>query len=463
MIGRLQTVSRDRIGRPGTGAVVVILLLSAVLHFFWLSYPSKVIFDEFHFGRFVNAYCCSHERIFDVHPPHAKLLIASGARALGYRGEMDYRAIDAPFGDVSPFPVRFVPALAGTLLPLIAYVLVLQLGGSRSGALFAALLLLLDNALIVQTRIIALDSILLVATLLSLVAILAALRARSYLGRSAYCFIAGVMAALAVGAKFTGLVAAGLVGTCVVVEMYRHRGEPRVLIYWLRKSLWIMAGFVMTYGLGWKLHFMLLTMPGPGDAWGLPSGDFLLDVISIHGKMLTANIGLAAAHPDSSSWWGWPLMHEPIFYWVHQPARLYFIGNPVIWWSAAVMLLVACVHLVLVRAGEPKIDAARKRTPVLWLPLLGFVGAYAPLSQVNRILFLYHYLTAFVFSILFVVLWLDRVAWLRDAGPTEQRPSVYAYLVLVVLGFVSISPVTYAFDTGAWVVDYLFAMIPGWR
>jgi dolichyl-phosphate-mannose--protein O-mannosyl transferase len=35
------------------------------------------VFDEVTFGKFVQAYCCTGERFFDIHPPHGKLLIAA--------------------------------------------------------------------------------------------------------------------------------------------------------------------------------------------------------------------------------------------------------------------------------------------------------------------------------------------------------------------------------------------------
>ncbi len=443
--------------------LLAVLSLSAVLHFAWLSHPANVIFDEIHFGSYVSAYCCNHERFFDLHPPHAKLLIAGGARLLGYRGDVKFGAINDPYGDVSPVPVRFIPALAGTLLPLTVYILMLQLGGSRPAALFAALLVVLDNALLLQTRIIALDGILLSATLASVVAILAAIRSQSHWGRAAYCLLTGVLVALAVGTKLTGLIAAGLIGVCIGVQIVRQFQDRQMVWYWLRKSLWIMAGFVITYGVGWKLHFMLLTLPGEGDAWGLPTGNFLADAIRTHVKMLTSNMDLAAGHPDTSPWWGWPLMHTPVFYWVHEKARLYLFGNPIIWWSMSVMLVVTLVNLILVRVCDLKIVSGRERKPILWLPILGFIGAYAPLSQVTRVLFLYHYFTAFVFSILTVVLWLDHVGWIRADGLTKQRVSVYGYLVLAVVGFVSISPVTFGFETGTWVVEYFFEKFPKWR
>jgi dolichyl-phosphate-mannose--protein O-mannosyl transferase len=84
--------------------------------------------------------------------------------------------------------------------------LLIQLGASDWGALVGALAIALDNALLIQTRILALDGVLLAATLGALSAYLAALGARSPVGRRAWTLVAGALVGLAVGTKFTGLV-----------------------------------------------------------------------------------------------------------------------------------------------------------------------------------------------------------------------------------------------------------------
>ena len=57
---------------------LVLLLAGLALHFFRIGQPAVVVFDEVHFGGFADAYCCSGEYFFDVHPPHGKLLAALG-------------------------------------------------------------------------------------------------------------------------------------------------------------------------------------------------------------------------------------------------------------------------------------------------------------------------------------------------------------------------------------------------
>lgn len=53
----------------------------------------------------------------------------------------------------------------------------------------------------------------------------------------------------------------------------------------------------MVYGAGWMLHFALLTEPGPGNAWGAPTGDVWRDTLRVHQQMLTANHGRTTSHP----------------------------------------------------------------------------------------------------------------------------------------------------------------------
>jgi dolichyl-phosphate-mannose-protein mannosyltransferase len=72
--------------RQRTQLLLILFALSAALHFFKLSEPRNVVFDEVHFGGYINDY---HDGrlFFDIHPPHAKLLNTAVAVAGGYRGD----------------------------------------------------------------------------------------------------------------------------------------------------------------------------------------------------------------------------------------------------------------------------------------------------------------------------------------------------------------------------------------
>jgi dolichyl-phosphate-mannose-protein mannosyltransferase len=446
-----------------TRLILILLVLSAALHLFRLSSPREVVFDEVHFGSFVNSYCCSGRYIFDIHPPHAKLLIAGVARLGGYEGGQDFATLGAPMDQAWPALLRFAPALAGMLIPIALFVLLSELGASPMAAFLGGLAATLDNALLVQTRVIALDGILLISIFGALALFLVARRSSDRVRRTLFAFLAGLLAGLAAGTKFTGLAALALIGLCVAVDFLRKPGWNQLRAA-ASLSVWILFGALFIYTVGWYLHFALLTEPGPGYIWGAPGRDFASDAVNVHRSMLSSNYGLRATHPNSSPWWSWPLMVRAIFYWSEGNASIYFLGNPILWWGSTLGLIVVSANLLLLKATNLRIAGPEKpRERRLWIPLVGYGIALAPLVPVPRALFLYHYLTALLFALCVVILWLDRVGWSRDGGWKDQRLSFHAVTVALVLGFLAISPFTFSFVNLPTYREFLFGLFPSWR
>ncbi len=428
-----------------TRLLLILLTLGAALHLFRLGEPQKVVFDEVHFGGFASAYCGSGEYFFDIHPPHAKLLIAGVAALGGYRGDQSFEKLGEPYTRVSPALLRLVPALAGILIPVVLFGLMLQLGASPMAAFLTGLAILLDNGLLLQTRVIALDGILLVSIFGALLCYLAAANSANRVRRTGFALLAGFLAGLAVGSKFTGLVAIGLIGLCIAVEFLRRPTWKRFRVA-ASHSVWVLSGAIAVYAGGWALHFALLTEPGYGYSFAIPSGDFLSDTVHLHRVMFGVNYGLAAPHPDSSAWWSWPLMLRPIFYWSGSKTTLYFLGNPLLWWGSSLGFVVVTANLVLLRATDLELPHAAKLSPArLWIPLAGYLMAFLPLVLVPRVLFLYHYLTPLLFGLCAVLLWLDHVRWTRVGTWTAQRWSFFAVIAALVVGFLAISPFTFAY------------------
>ena len=332
--GWLEKSSAALRARPNALPLLILLLLSAAVHLVGLSHPRSVVFDEVHFGSFSSAYCCNHEYFFDPHPPHAKLLIAGTARLLGFEGGVAFDHIGESFGEFSPVPMRLAPALAGALLPLIIFVLLRQLGAAQAAAFFGGLLLVFDNALAIHTRGISLDGILLAATFGALCLYLAAEKATTTRQWVLFSFLSGCAAGLAVGTKFTGLVIVGLIGLCLLLRVWP--GKNRLGFKpMLRQAGLLLAGAILVYLVGWALHFSLLSKPGPGDIWGVPTGNLVTDIVKIHGQMFSAHADLPDPHQYGSPWWSWPLMKRPIFFWnsSDSAALMYSVGNPLVWWG----------------------------------------------------------------------------------------------------------------------------------
>lgn len=448
----------------------VLLAIGLATHFVHLSWPPQVVFDEVHFGKFVTAYCCTGERFFDIHPPHAKLLITAAAWIGGYRGGFSFANIGQPYGDVPAAALRFVPALSGVLLPLLLYWVMRRLNMSRAAAFAGGWLVLWDNSLTVQTRVIALDGVLLAAQLGCLGCYLKA-EAGSKWRRYAWLVLAGTLGGLAVGTKFTGLAALALVGLMLLVELVRKFSLKGI-------KRFIGAGVVLgisaavVYFAGWMAHFALLPLPGSGDAFqrpdfsqGLWINNFAREVTKLQKVMLSANYGLKAEHPYASPWWSWPIMERSVFYWEGLPAGgltrfIYFLGNPLVWWGSTALLLTA-VTLASVWFGQRAVAPPVKKPPVrLWVPAAGFLIAIGPMIRIPRALFLYHYLTPLLFALMIGLGWLD-ILILRQMTAISRRV-YFGALVAVVLVFIIFSPLTYGLAVPAWWRDNLF-WLKSWR
>ncbi|HLD26289.1 MAG TPA: phospholipid carrier-dependent glycosyltransferase, partial [Candidatus Andersenbacteria bacterium] len=441
-------------------AVALLLVLSAATHLVWLTAPREVVFDEVHFGKFVTAYCCTGERFFDIHPPHAKLLIAGVAYLGGFRGGMLFETIGEPYGEVSPLALRLFPALTGVLLPVVFFLLLRELGARPGAALAGGLIIIFDNALLVQTRIVSLDGLLLLAIFASL---LVAVRLPHVVTQSRRWWLqslfAGCLAGLAVGVKFTGLVAPGLLSLLWLWHLLQLRHAAQVRRWILVGLLGVVAAGVVYLG-GWVLHFALLTEPGSGDAWRVPVfegnllGSFWRETVALHRLMLDANYNLPAGHPDASSWWEWPLMRTSVFYWQSlqadsgRVAGIYLLGNPAVWWGSTMLL-------VLFLLDVPRLWRER-RLRFLALPIVGYVVSYAPLMRVPRALFLYHYLTPLLFAWLLIILWLGHCGYFVRQELRRQHWSYYAGLGLLILLFLVFSPLTYGLLLPPTLADNLF-------
>ena len=95
----------------------VLLLLSAlalVTRFAMLAYPRQVVWDEHHFGKFVNGYL-SGAYFFDIHPPLGKIILMIASALGGYDGVTvgwERIGVDIP-SSVNLLALRGAPALQG--------------------------------------------------------------------------------------------------------------------------------------------------------------------------------------------------------------------------------------------------------------------------------------------------------------------------------------------------------------
>lgn len=262
------------------------------------------------------------------------------------------------------------------------------------------------------------------------------------------------------------------------------------------KCLFVSAAF---YFLVFAVHFALLSHSGPGDAFMSPSFLSTLDgnqyfvnsntrnnsivpegtvgkFIELNSVMWSANVRLNTAHPYSSRWYSWPLLYRPIFYWqdkmseqsyaqplLNSPAAssatadksrgaqissgnidsqthsyIYLMGNPLIYWFgfASVLALLAYIAQVFLKGKLNKLSEPFKKA--LFFILTGFLINFLPFIAIGRVMFLYHYEAALVFSAMALAFILDAVVPAK-----RKKVALIAAITLSAALFVFFAPLTY--------------------
>lgn len=396
---------------------VSLLLFGLATHFFFIAWPAEVVFDEVHFGKFASAYFTG-AYYFDIHPPLGKLLIALGAWCGGFTPGFDFATNGEAYGTVPYIALRFLPNLAGALIPLAGFWLARELRFSRNAAFAAGLLFALDNALLVQSHYILVDGFMLLFGMLGLAAFLRA-RQREY--ATSWLILAGILLMASISVKWIAL--PFLMGALLLslYDLVRDFSAMRLL------RIVVTLGYIpaVFYLLVFAIHFALLPNPGFGDGYmpaqfreqGL-AGKFVM----LNQVMYTANAGNVQTHPWSSRPETWPLMLRPVSFWRSYEngatAEITSLGNPAVWWGTSIAGFLGLLFWF------PKRDRERR-----WLLLVLWFGSILPFFPVARTLFMYHYLPALVFAILLSVAWLSEPSLYR-------RYKTFALSALMVSAFV---------------------------
>lgn len=434
--------------------LVVLTFLAAVTRLTAITHPRAIVFDEVYFREYALRYL-DGSYYFDLHPPLGKLLLAGWAKLLG---------VSATVQSTDPaVALRLLPALAGTALVAVFYLLLRELTASRKVATFGAALLLLDNAILVESRLILIDSMLL---LFGIGAITCYLASRRRTGRAHWILLtaSAVLAGMAASTKLTGLAALGLIGLVWLAQTLRHRVSWRLA---LPQVAVLIAVPVFLYVSVFAVHFQLLPHSGPGDAF--MSQRFQSTLVGNAGYDPAARMSFPdrfieinkaipryelslndSNHPYSSNWLSWPVLKRPIYYWTNatktdgEQKYIYLQGNPVIWWG----LLAGVVVVALGWMRRPELFE-RHRGPMALLGV-AWVANFLPFATIERPMFLYHYFFSFLFCIAAVSIGLGLLAgWMTDGEKWWRFPSwrsaglYWGILAVALVGFLYFTPISY--------------------
>ena len=392
---------------------VVLLAAGLLLHFIFIGQPSQVVFDEVHYGKYINGYITG-EFFYNIHPPLGTLLLALGSWLGGYQEAIySFENIGQALERSASVALRLLPALVGSLLPVALYFFARSLGLSLLPSFFVGLFVLLDNALLTHSRFALPDVFLLLFGFLGL----AFFFRRQFL-------IASILFGLAISIKWTGLAFLGVTGLILLFDILTKKVH-------YTKLLWLIVVPPLLYVAIFALHFSFLSDAGPGDIFMSQEflegkKNFAEKTIELNKLYYTTNRDLAFEHPYASKWYAWPAMTRPIFYWSGDSAKIYLLGNPVVWWGSALSVLLFFLFFLFRNYWKDRIAL---------ILALGYVASFLPFVLVDRVLFLYHYFTPLLFSIVILSYIISK---------EKHANKIYAALfVFALIAFIYFAPLTY--------------------
>lgn len=392
-----------------------ILVLSLALHLYRISYPASPVFDEAHFASYA-AYYLNDRPFWDIHPPLGKVLFAgvlsffpdetfAGANFISFEhtknGSLWVNKFERPFGSYPYVALRIFASFFGVALVFFFYLFLRSVGVGEVGALFGAFMVTFENAFILETRLILLNSMFLAFGFAAL---------WLFFDKKKSAYLAGAILGLSLGVKLTAIT---FFAPAVAAAFLAGKTGDKV--FWNRLKIFCAVAVSMLFFV-YLVNFIFFS-PAEllavfyrdgfmGERFFPPasvtaSGAVLqfLAVAIVQWFLSLGNYTLGDIHYLQSPWYLWPVMQLPMLYYGDENRSLTLFGNPVVWFGATLGVIIAIAAArrficSFVCKGKSALS------PVMLILLAGYIGALFPFATiVHRSTFLYHYFPAYLFGI----------------------------------------------------------------
>lgn len=358
------------------------LALAGIVLFAWLvrahrlGEPAGFVFDESYHVPAIRLIAESDPRAFEwwhpplygadnhdwLHPPLAKYIQAGFWQAFGQ---------DA-------FAWRLASAVFGTAGILLVFVVAQRAFQKPALSLLAALLLALDGAWLVQSRI-AMNDIFVSVWLLVATAVFLGVQ-RS--GRLRPLLWVGILVGLGLATKWSAIL--WLIALLVWKSVEVVRNQQVRQLPWVVFTLFIVP--IALYALAY------LPVVAQGKSWAY--------VMELHQQIVRYHWLGAGFHPAQSETWQWVLNLKPVWYWRGGPEENIFIfNNPLLAWLEVGALITSAAALW--RRSIQNVNFA------FFVMLFGMM--LFPLALSPRGLFYYHFTPLTPVSALLLAYWLHRL------------------------------------------------------
>ncbi|KAJ3229616.1 hypothetical protein HDU81_005213 [Chytriomyces hyalinus] len=197
-------------------------------------------------------------------------------------------------------------------------------------------------------------------------------------------------------------------------------------------------------------NYLFVAVPANAEKVKYKRPGFWSRFFELNRRMWKVNQGLTGSHPYESRPKDWPFLRRGISFWQAsdgQPGQIYLLGNPLVWWTSAVCVLVSAlllgVGMLLVKRNINVLTEALviRAWNMAQLVVSGWLLHYFPFHLMHRQLFLHHYFPALYFAILSIGLIFDLVTYKMTRR--IRLITVSIILGVVFLVFLDFSPLAY--------------------
>jgi len=417
-------------------------------------------FDEIYHARTAYEHIEGIQAYESTHPPLGKILIAIGIKLFG----------------LNPFGWRIIGTLIGIAMLPVMYAMARRLFGSAGYAATAAALFAAEFMHFTQTRISTIDvyGVFFIMVMFyfmhkynSLSFYKAGLRATML-----PLFLAGLFFGIGVASKWIVLYGgAGLAVMLALSLYYRYkeyaaakrvlsgsRGESKkankeqleLIVSKFPKYTVLTLASCLVFYIAIPLAIYALSYIPVLTA--MSEGYTLKSFIDYQKNMFSYHSNLVSTHPFSSSWWEWPFIKRPVWYFsgsdalTGQVSTIVALGNPLIWWTG-IFTLLASLWISIKRQD--------KAMYMLWI---AFLAQFVPWMLVTRLTFLYHYFAMVPFIILSTV-YIFKVIEEKRPGFRKLR---YAFVAGAVLLFIMFYPALSGMPVASSYVKDVLRWFPTW-
>lgn len=431
------------------------------------TYMNGTYFDEIYFPRTAYEELEHYPVLYEnTHPPVGKYFISLGIALFG----------------MNPFGWRVMGTLFGAAMLPLMYMIAKRLFKDSFWAFFCSSLMMFDFMHFTQTRLATIDSytvFFVMATYYFMLKYYDSLAYEKGFPKSLVpLLLSGIFLGLGTATKWIALYGAfGIAVLFFISQGFEYSEFSRAVNadirdnqssngqyqsrnsylgkYFYATCLFCILFFIVIPAAIYVCSFIPIENKNDGK-------NLIVEVIDSIKGMYAYHKGVVAPHPYSSTWYQWPIMVRPIFYYAGSllpegvGSSISSFGNPLVWWTGLIAFFTT-LWLLITRKFSRRLKKPDENRPALFA-LIGYLSLYLPwVIAPRKLTFIYHYFACVPFLIIMIAVvfrYLERANIMR-------RWVTHLFMGLVLLIFIIYYPVLSGLEVPRGYLNIL-EILPSW-